>query len=28
VLMTATMHLARFAGRIHGKLARALLVSD
>jgi len=28
VLMTATMHLARFAGRVHGKLARALLVSD
>ncbi len=28
VLMTATMHLAKFAGRVHGKLARALLVSD
>jgi len=28
VLMTATMHLAKLAGRVHGKLARALLVSD
>jgi hypothetical protein len=27
-LGTATMHLARFVGRIHGKFAKALLVSD
>ena len=28
VLATATMHLARWVGRVHGGLARALLVSD
>lgn len=28
VVATATMHLARFVGRIHGKFAKALLVSD
>ena len=28
VLMTATMHLAKLVGRVHGRLARALLVSD
>jgi len=27
-LATATMHLARWVGRIHGKFAKALLVSD
>lgn len=27
-LGTATMHLARFVGKIHGKFAKALLVSD
>jgi putative sensor protein/HAAS domain-containing protein len=28
VLATATLHLARWTGRTHGKLAKALLVSD
>ncbi len=28
VIGTASMHLARFVGRIHGKYAKALLVSD
>jgi uncharacterized membrane protein len=28
LLATATMHLARFTGKIHGKYAKALLVSD
>jgi uncharacterized membrane protein len=28
LLATATMHIARFTGRIHGKFAKALLVSD
>jgi uncharacterized membrane protein len=27
-LITATMHLAKFAGRLHGALAKAMLVSD
>jgi hypothetical protein len=27
-LATATMHLARWTGKIHGKFAKALLVSD
>ena len=28
LLMPATMHLAKFAGRAHGALAKAMLVSD
>jgi hypothetical protein len=28
VLLTATMHLARFTGWAHGRLAKAILVSD
>ncbi|MBP7159449.1 MAG: hypothetical protein KBA36_11660, partial [Thermomonas sp.] len=28
VLVFATLHLARFIGRMHGKLAKAMLVSS
>jgi hypothetical protein len=28
LLATATMHVARWTGKIHGKFAKALLVSD
>jgi integral membrane sensor domain MASE1 len=28
VIVTGSMHLARFVGSIHGKFAKALLVSD
>jgi hypothetical protein len=27
-LVTSTMHLARWIGMVHGKFAKALLVSD
>jgi len=28
MIATGCMHLARFVGKIHGKFAKALLVSD
>ena len=28
LLATATMHIARWTGKVHGKFAKALLVSD
>jgi hypothetical protein len=28
ILLTITMHLAKFVGKIHGKYAKALLVSE